>query len=322
MKPLSLPCRAAVLVLVVLPMTLVAQMPDPIIFDQPVSEWVRRLGEKQNRKDAAKALRNIPAAIKNAVPALTKALKDEEAAVRRDCAFALGRIGPTAASAAADLVKLLDDDDFAVRFTAALALSKMGPAAKAAAADLEKKGLKDINPRVIIKAAEALIRIEPSKTNVAVAALKEIIKEKSADKTPRFEAAIALGRSAPAEAKDALEALAEGMQANDEYIRVNSAGAFARANPKGKEKAVEMLKRIAEDANEMDPLRVEAASALAGADAASAPKALNVLRELANSGLPQVKAAASEALRQHEPTKKSPDKKTPDKKSPDKSKEP
>ena len=64
-----------------------------------------------------------------AVPALVKALNDEELPERWLAALALGRMGEDGASAAADLAAALNDDDEQVRSAAAHALSELGPAA-------------------------------------------------------------------------------------------------------------------------------------------------------------------------------------------------
>jgi HEAT repeat protein len=78
------------------------------------------------------------------VPALTTALRDEDASVREAAAKALGNIGPAAKAAIPGLVELARDDDALVRRTAAGVLSGMGPAAAPGLAELLLDGNADI----------------------------------------------------------------------------------------------------------------------------------------------------------------------------------
>src|SRR5262249_40811646 len=63
---------------------------------------------------------------KNAVPALIKALEDQDKVVRRTAAQALGVIGAKDADAVSGLIKAIGDDDGFVRRSAAEALGKVG----------------------------------------------------------------------------------------------------------------------------------------------------------------------------------------------------
>jgi radical SAM protein with 4Fe4S-binding SPASM domain len=69
---------------------------------------------------------------KEAVPALTDALKDGDATVRSGAASALGAVGPEAKPAVPALMELLRDKEQYVRVGAARALGSIGPEAKAA----------------------------------------------------------------------------------------------------------------------------------------------------------------------------------------------
>jgi hypothetical protein len=101
------------------------------------------------RRRVADAMSNSPPPVNQAVPALVRALKDEDARVRRNAAASLGVIlhsippvpgaetresDPTETAAAVTaLADALRDDDAGVRTNAGEALGMIGPAAKSAA---------------------------------------------------------------------------------------------------------------------------------------------------------------------------------------------
>ena len=80
------------------------------------------------RQNAAAALAQLGPEARDAVPALTSALRDPEWAVRRQAALTLGKIGPEARSALPALTKLGQGDPHGlVRSAAREALKQLRP---------------------------------------------------------------------------------------------------------------------------------------------------------------------------------------------------
>jgi len=80
----------------------------------------------QERGAAASALRTMGPAAKDAVPALIKALGDEDWVLRQNAAEALGEIGPAAKDALPKLKELAEKDkDARVQQTAKQAIEKI-----------------------------------------------------------------------------------------------------------------------------------------------------------------------------------------------------
>ena len=96
---------------------------------------------------------------KAAVPALIKALEDDDESVRTAAARALGNIGPAAKEAVPSLILALRDDEWSIREDTAEALGKIGPAAKEAVPYLQK-ALHDPEEEVRASATKALTLIE------------------------------------------------------------------------------------------------------------------------------------------------------------------
>jgi HEAT repeat protein len=95
------------------------------------------------RAGSARTLGEIGPAARDAVAALSAALKDGDKDVRRSAAQALGDIGPASASGAGALTAALKDPDWHVRRAAAYALGRLGtrdvePALKAARKDKQE----------------------------------------------------------------------------------------------------------------------------------------------------------------------------------------
>jgi HEAT repeat protein len=97
-----------------------------------VAELAQKLKDKDSdtRRDAARALAEMGAEAKPAVPALVAALKDSDLYVRRFAAQALGEIGPAAEAGVPNLTAILKDskEKKEAQEAAALALGKIGPA--------------------------------------------------------------------------------------------------------------------------------------------------------------------------------------------------
>jgi HEAT repeat protein len=86
-----------------------------------------RSPEATQRLHAVKALGEKRSEASQVVPALARALADEDAFVRRDAAQALGQFGPEGREALPALRALLKDRNAAVRRAASGALKKIDP---------------------------------------------------------------------------------------------------------------------------------------------------------------------------------------------------
>jgi HEAT repeat protein len=202
------------------------------------------------------------------VPALTRALEQEDPLVRRDAAEDLGLIGPPAADALpvlqklaeqdADplsriaaaravvsidpknetalplLVKALQDKTAKVRKKSAEALGDLGPGAKSAAGALVK-AVKDSDPAVSWAAVDALGQIGPD-AEEAVPALIEALKEAST----RGAAADTLGQIGR-KAQAAVPALEQALKGDDVTVRWAAAVALVRIGGAGARPGVRFL---------------------------------------------------------------------------------
>jgi hypothetical protein len=122
---------------------------------------ITALGTQEKRREAVRiALAPLNPRSKAAIPALSRALKDESAQVRAGAAVALYWLAPQAGAASPALGTALQDSDSRVRRFSALALARIGPKARAAVAAL-LKALKDDDPKVRAAVAEALKQIAP-----------------------------------------------------------------------------------------------------------------------------------------------------------------
>ena len=177
------------------------------------------LGDKDSdmrvREAAAEALGKIGP---EEVPALIKALGDENSYVRSAAAEALGKIGPEAVPA---LIRALGDEDSSVRWRAAYTLGEIGPEAKEAVLALIR-ALGDEDSSVRWRAARALGKIGPE-AKEAVPALIEALGDK--DEQVREAAAEALGKIG-SEAKEAVPALIKALGDKYKYVRTEVARAL------------------------------------------------------------------------------------------------
>jgi HEAT repeat protein len=97
--------------------------------------------------------------IRPCLPALLKALGDNDGFVREWSAQAIGYIGPDAAEAVPALIALLRNQDVGSRNSAAIALREIGPEAKSALPAL-REALSDPNDSVRRFAAVAIEKVE------------------------------------------------------------------------------------------------------------------------------------------------------------------
>ena len=93
---------------------------------------IQALRDEDVRSNAAMTLTheisqgNIGPEVKDVIPTLTRALKDQDVGVRCRAASALGRIGGGAVDAVPALIQLLQDQSSDVRLNAAGALKNIG----------------------------------------------------------------------------------------------------------------------------------------------------------------------------------------------------
>lgn len=130
------------------------QQPTATTADDPLPDLVRALRSSNalDRLRAAKDLGRLGWLAREALPALVRALDDDDAKVRETAAHAIGGMGPEALPT---LVLMLGHEDKYVRRNAVWALGKLGPLARPALADL-CQSLKDQDPRTASGAAQAL----------------------------------------------------------------------------------------------------------------------------------------------------------------------
>lgn len=122
--------------------------------DDPLPDLIRALRSRVpiERARAAKDLGRLGWLARDALPALVRALDDEDAKVREAAAHAVGQMGPEALPI---LCGMLAHADKYVRRNAVWAMGKLGPLARPALADLCRV-LKDQDPRSASGAAQAL----------------------------------------------------------------------------------------------------------------------------------------------------------------------
>jgi HEAT repeat protein len=122
--------------------------------DDPLPDLLRTLRSRvpADRARAARNLGRLGWLAREALPALVRALDDEDAKVREAAAQAVGQMGAEALPA---LGGMLGHDDKYVRRHAVWALGKLGPPARPALGELAR-ALKDADPRTASGAAQAL----------------------------------------------------------------------------------------------------------------------------------------------------------------------
>jgi HEAT repeat protein len=175
--------------------------------------------------DAANALIRIdrPAAVRSAVPALTRLLTDGfEPDWRAEAMDLLGELGPDARPSAHAICEDLTAGGARVRLSAARALARIKPGGNCCG-ELLGVARADVKGEVRAAAAEALWHCGMRRPAVAI--LTEWLRDESQGR--RWEAAQALGRIGPA-ARDALPALRALCRQNRDYLGVMSAAAVWR----------------------------------------------------------------------------------------------
>ena len=197
------------------------------------------------RKAAADALGRMGRPAKGAVPELARLLADPEEGVRGTAAEALARFGPDASAAVPALVRALDaspelDVFFDLQLAPRLvdALGAIGPAANPAIPVLAEmfEEQPEMSPHRY-RAAAALARIDPSRTDAIV---RSLVKALGAPHSRDMfwarlgfdfvEPAEALGKIGPA-AGAAIPKLTAAMYHRNAHLRAAAAGALGRIDP-------------------------------------------------------------------------------------------
>jgi RNA polymerase sigma factor (sigma-70 family) len=184
----------------------------PVLLDE------LKMGGTTRRWFAVGALSHFEKLGKAAVPAVTEAVKDEDAAVRLEALNALGKIDWQATSVGAVAAAVRDVDE-GIRHRAIDLLAQWGPRARAATPQLQAAAIKDDNAFCRQQALEALRAIKPG-AKALVPTLAEVIKDK--DPSIRTKAIGFLAELGP-EAKAAVPALVEAFQkseGDDERLQI------------------------------------------------------------------------------------------------------
>jgi HEAT repeat protein len=193
--------------------------------EQVVPRAIEALVVPEVRAKAAAMIARIGPPAKAAVPALIKALGDDDPATRSEVLMALGAIGPDAQAAVPAVIKALHDPEVSVRYAACYALGKIGPAALPAEGDLQNE-LSAEDPFLRVASAWALARIHPECAVTAAKSVPVLVKALGEPNvTTRLEAAESLGCLGPL-AKDAIPALNKAKEDRDPAVREAAAEAL------------------------------------------------------------------------------------------------
>ncbi len=255
-----------------------------------VPALVRAL-ENQNpevRECAAEALRQLKSGAAPAVPALIRALDDEQKSVQMRSALVLGAIGPDAGAAVPRLIGLLKEGDGSLVWAAAIALGNIGPAAKEAAPALVKL-LNDSDLHVRLSAAKALTQVGEKERGIQ--ALEKLLKAKDDDvRISAAHALFKLGRRR----EEAVSIIAEGLSPDKGFNARFSAAVFlADLGPDAKA-AIPALTRALGDGEQI--VRGHAARAL-GEIGPAAAGAVSELEKLLEDESRWVREMTAEALK-------------------------
>ncbi len=258
--------------------------------------------DQRAREAAVRALIRIgPVAVENVVPALAKAVQnDDDAAVRRLAAGALGEYGPDAKGAVTALTHALDDEEPDVKIAAAIVLGLIGPDAKPANTKL--RGLvKDRNIAVALAAASALSVTDPKNPD-ALQALQSALTNR--EPFVRLMACNILAAMGP-EARSAAPALERLLKDSSPDVRLAAAEALVRINPAHPDAAAVVVNAIPElvgyfkEGEEAVPSHARILMArILGSLGSRAKAAVPGMKEALQDRNPRVREAVAQALKQ------------------------
>jgi len=231
-----------------------------------IDRWIDALrrGNAEKRREAARALGMIGAAVRRSVPvlfakltdeddkvyyavvealrqigaegiaALSRALKHGNRSVRDAAIWAVGKIGPEANATVAVLLEALNEEDF--RINAAWALGRIGPDAREALVGQLRSRSADVRKH----AAGVLLLMGPE----GVSALEEALADD--DPNLRRSVVVALGKIGPG-ARAAAAVIARTLEDEDEQVRKSVVVALGKIGPGAKAAIPALGKALATD---------------------------------------------------------------------------
>ncbi len=256
---------------------------------EPAIPEVARLLRQKNvatRQSAASLLGRlgVPAS-----PALVRALRqDENGSVRAAAATALGTIRPPKTGTVQALIDTLKDFDDTARTAAIVALGSLGPEAKAAIAPLIQVALKDSEPLIKQRAAQALEAIGPGSQESLPGLVDNM---KSPDGGIRRASVLAIG-AAQMGPEDTSAAMALALKDLDSAVKLSAIEVTASYAPTYAP-AVSLLRPVLYDPDKS--VRLAAIAAMGRATAAPDAAALT-LQELLKDADPLVRDHTVDAL--------------------------
>ncbi|MDQ7780410.1 MAG: HEAT repeat domain-containing protein [Planctomycetota bacterium] len=194
----------------------------------PAAEAVPALVEMMRCSQACDALSKIGSA---SVPALIKAMNDDDYRVKHGAMRALGEMVPPAAEAILALVEMIEDSE------ARDALEKMGSACVPAL----MKTLGNANGEVRGNCVKVLGRLRPVTSEVRDALLGLLGTDK--DPKVRLEIAYEIGRWAT-EAASVVPALTETLRDSDADVRLNAVYSLGRFGPAAKSASLQLISML------------------------------------------------------------------------------
>jgi HEAT repeat protein len=180
---------------------------------------------------------SAPAPVERTVPALVKALGDQDARVRAAAARTLATVGPRAKPAVSALIEMLRDADRKCQSAAVVALSKLGSDAAAAIPALEALAK---NPALRFAALRAVANMGEAGVPILMKALHDD------DAAVRYHAVSAVAYSNRLEVYGS--ALAMALRDEDQRIRRNAARFLTRASDSRGEELAAAVPALAEAA--------------------------------------------------------------------------
>ncbi len=209
------------------------------------------------RKEAAFSLSWIRSEAATATGALAQALEDADDEVREASAAALASIGPDAKDAVPSLVKVLPETKWRFRIAAARALGKIGVAEGVVPALLRTLEDKSIPARDV--AASALGEIG-SAASIAATALVTTLRED--DAAGQRAAAMALGQIG-CRSTDVEKALASALSSPDREVRWNAARSLGNLAPLDEDTLAALCRATEDDEAKVREFAIEALGKIA-----------------------------------------------------------